>query len=1035
MEKKLYDATLVGDVTAPYQSLQEDPPTLDRAILAFEDKTPLHLTTMMGNVDFIKANLQVNYFSSYYFVEKAEGGGTILHLCVKYKQLEALKILVNTLKSGEFMNAQDENALEKLPDSFAGKYATGEEIYLLLTYILELRGEDDSDAAILFLTTGSDAEAIAATTITIALARVTFNKVSAAVKMKKYVPAVSVTTDFITLELELLAHATSSFASAITLFDVVKIILWGDMAINEGGLLEAQVGERPIVAITDVQKKVFQGTVDMIENKSKLWYDACQNCTRSIIQTDEGVQCRSCSDVQIVQSRLTLNVSQGNARATVTLFEDAATVYIGCSVSDYIQSVTEEWIENRRNAIMVVASLIATMAFQAGISPPGGVWQDDLVDGPNPHRAGEAVMAQTHPKYYRVLIAANTIAFVSSLNTITLLIRGSSISSIYFICILASAMLVATATTTITYATSLVAVAPKDARWQLSDASLIQQIVISVWIGLMVTVVYDIIFAVIYIVEHSKIRVNIKDADGKTGLYLLLGRDNIDPKVKSSLENHRALPGTDVLSIEFLEWIENSRNAIMVVASLIATMAFQEGISPPGVAPKDVRSQLSDASLIQLIVITGERERKKELYDAALIGDVAALNQLLQDDLLACEDKTPLHLAAMMGHVDFINAIVQVNNSSYYYMFLARDRDKRNPLHLAVIYDKLEVLQVLINVRFQAVHHHMCLARDQEGRNPLHLAAIHGRLEILQVLINSGFEAVLEKVEGGGTILHLCVKYNQLEALDILVNTLKNGEFVNAQDEDGMTILHLATYYGQNETIKYLLRHKKRLKLRVNIKNAKGKTAKDILLAQDGINSEILRSLRYSGGLVGAVVSSGDRREIFDRSKNTIMVVASLIATMAFQVVVRPPGGVWQDEITSQGPNNNTIIPHKIGEAVMAQTHPKYYWILVRTNTIAFVSSLTTIITLISMTTAFVSLYILLMWLAIITIAVTYAISLVVAEPKGTSGQLSDASKIVLIVLMVCSCYVVLGGGWLAIWVPRFLKILVANIRQANTRN
>ncbi|KAL3500826.1 hypothetical protein ACH5RR_039919 [Cinchona calisaya] len=88
--------------------------------------------------------------------------------------------------------------------------------------------------------------------------------------------------------------------------------------------------------------------------------------------------------------------------------------------------------------------------------------------------------------------------------------------------------------------------------------------------------------AVIYIVEHSKIRVNIKDADGKTGLYLLLGLDNIDPKVKSSLENHRALPGTDVLSIEFLEWIENSRNAIMVVASLIATMAFQEGISPPG---------------------------------------------------------------------------------------------------------------------------------------------------------------------------------------------------------------------------------------------------------------------------------------------------------------------------------------------------------------------------------------------------------------------------------------------------------------------
>ncbi|KAL3500830.1 hypothetical protein ACH5RR_039923 [Cinchona calisaya] len=197
---------------------------------------------------------------------------------------------------------------------------------------------------------------------------------------------------------------------------------------------------------------------------------------------------------------------------------------------------------------------------------------------------------------------------------------------------------------------------------------------------------------------------------------------------------------------------------------------------------------------------------EKQLYDASLMGDVIALYRLRQEDplildkaILACEDKTPLHLAAMMGNVDFIKAILQVNNSSsYYYMCLARDRGDRDPLHLAVIYDKLEVLQLLINFGFQVVNY-MCLARDREGRNPLHLAAIHGRLEILQVLINAGFQGVLEKAEGGGTILHLCVKYNQLEALKTLVNTLKNGEFVNAQDEDGMTILHLATYYGQNE--------------------------------------------------------------------------------------------------------------------------------------------------------------------------------------------------------------------------------------------
>uniref|UniRef100_A0A803NCN1 PGG domain-containing protein n=1 Tax=Chenopodium quinoa TaxID=63459 RepID=A0A803NCN1_CHEQI len=34
------------------------------------------------------------------------------------------------------------------------------------------------------------------------------------------------------------------------------------------------------------------------------------------------------------------------------------------------------WLEDHRTSLMVVASLIATMAFQVGINPPGGVWQD-----------------------------------------------------------------------------------------------------------------------------------------------------------------------------------------------------------------------------------------------------------------------------------------------------------------------------------------------------------------------------------------------------------------------------------------------------------------------------------------------------------------------------------------------------------------------------------------------------------------------------------------------------------------------------------
>ncbi|KAL3497441.1 hypothetical protein ACH5RR_040173 [Cinchona calisaya] len=154
---------------------------------------------------------------------------------------------------------------------------------------------------------------------------------------------------------------------------------------------------------------------------------------------------------------------------------------------------------------------------------------------------------------------------------------------------------------------------------------------------------------------------------------------------------------------------------------------------------------------------------EQKLYDAAVVGDVTSLLELIERDPLLvdktslyCQDKNPLHAAVIFGHVEFVKAILRDNSD-------------------------------------------MCLVLDKFGRNPLHLAAIKGRLAVLYELIHARPLAAREKTEGGGTVLHLCVKYNQLEALKYLVETIKDHEFANAKNGDGMTVLHLAICDEQYE--------------------------------------------------------------------------------------------------------------------------------------------------------------------------------------------------------------------------------------------
>jgi uncharacterized membrane protein YsdA (DUF1294 family) len=78
--------------------------------------------------------------------------------------------------------------------------------------------------------------------------------------------------------------------------------------------------------------------------------------------------------------------------------------------------ITRSTVDKASSLVLLLATLAATITYQAGLNPPGGIWPDNA----GGHTAGDPILLTTNPRRFKAFFYCNSIAFVASLVAIIL---------------------------------------------------------------------------------------------------------------------------------------------------------------------------------------------------------------------------------------------------------------------------------------------------------------------------------------------------------------------------------------------------------------------------------------------------------------------------------------------------------------------------------------------------------------------------------------------------------------------------------------
>jgi len=161
----------------------------------------------------------------------------------------------------------------------------------------------------------------------------------------------------------------------------------------------------------------------------------------------------------------------------------------------------DEWLEQMRGNLGLIATVISTITFQIALNPPGGVRpvKDDGENDPDVIACtvynkdgnltnglklcpGEAVLAVIYPDDYLLFLFSNSICFVASLTVLLLLVSGFPLKHRFPMWLLSIGMCLTLTSLAITYIIAVSMVTP-DPVW--GPAKDFQRMLIWTWVVLL----------------------------------------------------------------------------------------------------------------------------------------------------------------------------------------------------------------------------------------------------------------------------------------------------------------------------------------------------------------------------------------------------------------------------------------------------------------------------------------------------------------------------------------------------------------------